>query len=120
MGALAVVGQKASSHDETWKPVYGERNSIRDHYNQLTVDLRETAAPHRLLWITFRVYDEGVAFCYTIPKLPVPSGVTMRVNVPEFKVNCVPDGALIILPATELLDTAPFFVHRHVISYTTC
>ncbi|MBM3861584.1 MAG: glycoside hydrolase family 97 protein [Verrucomicrobia bacterium] len=58
---FAVVGHRVSSHDETWKPVYGERSSIRDHYNQLVVDLGT-------LRLTFRAYDEGVAFCYTLPK----------------------------------------------------
>lgn len=57
---------------------------IRDHYNQLTVDLRETAVPHRLLWITFRVYDEGVAFCYTIPKQPALDRVTITKECTEF------------------------------------
>jgi len=61
LGNLSIVGQKTSAHDETWKPVCGERNSIRDHYNQLIVDLGK-------LQLTFRAYDEGVAFCYTLPK----------------------------------------------------
>jgi alpha-glucosidase len=58
---LRIVGQKTSSHDETWKPVYGERRLIRDRYNQLVVDLGK-------LQLTFRAYNEGVAFCYTLPK----------------------------------------------------
>ncbi len=65
---LKIVDQKTATHDETWKPVYGERSSIRDHYNQLTVKLEETAAPRRQLELTFRAADEGVAFCYTLPK----------------------------------------------------
>jgi alpha-glucosidase len=58
---LRIVGEKTSSHDETWKPVYGERSLIRDRYNQLVVDLGK-------LRLTFRAYNEGVAFCYTLPK----------------------------------------------------
>jgi alpha-glucosidase len=67
---LEIAGQRTATHDETWKPVYGERQALRDHYNELTVELRETAAPHRQLVLTFRAADEGVAFCYTLPKQP--------------------------------------------------
>ncbi len=64
---LTLAKQTSGQHDETWKPVCAERDSIRDHYNQLVVDLQETNAPHRKLQITFRAYDEGIAFCYTLP-----------------------------------------------------
>jgi hypothetical protein len=43
-------------------------NNFHDHYRQLVVDLEETAPPHRALQLTFRAYDSGVAFCYTLPK----------------------------------------------------
>ncbi len=57
-----------TTHDETWRPVYGERSRIRDHYNQLVVDLEDGRAPPRKLRLVFRAYDEGAAFCYTVPK----------------------------------------------------
>lgn len=62
-----LVGHTAQQADSIWHPVCGERSTIRDHYNQLTLLLRETKPPHRLLQLTFRIYDEGVAFCYTLP-----------------------------------------------------
>ncbi len=65
---LALAGQATDRHDSTWKPVCGERAEIRDHYNQVLIELRETSAPHRILHLTFRAYSEGVAFCYTVPK----------------------------------------------------
>ena len=63
-----VVKLSNSTHDETWTPVYGERSSIRDHYNQLIVDLDDSQDPPRRLQVIFRAYDEGIAFCYVIPK----------------------------------------------------
>ncbi|MEA1952661.1 MAG: glycoside hydrolase family 97 catalytic domain-containing protein, partial [Planctomycetota bacterium] len=39
---------------------------------ELVVELREKAASHRRLTLTFRAYDEGAAFCYTIPKQTGP------------------------------------------------
>jgi len=74
---LAVVGEQRSSHDEVWKPVYGERNRYRDHYNQLVVDLKK-------LQLTFRAYDEGVAFCYTLPK-ETGDAVTITRENTEFR-----------------------------------
>ncbi|KKK47485.1 hypothetical protein LCGC14_3154710 [marine sediment metagenome] len=65
-----VVNVATESHDETWRPVYGERSHIRDHYNQMAVDLEDEQKPPRRLKLTFRAYDEGVAFRYTIPQQP--------------------------------------------------
>jgi alpha-glucosidase len=67
---LEIAGQAFSEHDATWKPVCAERATIRDHYRQLVLDLQQSRAPHRLLRLTFRAYDEGVAFCYTLPAQP--------------------------------------------------
>ncbi len=57
----------SSSADSVWKPVFGQWSAIRDHFNGFTVNLRETQAPNRLMQATFRAYDEGAAFCYSLP-----------------------------------------------------
>ena len=84
-GGFKIVRLDRSSHDETWKPVYGERSSCRDHYNQLVVELQETAAPRRLLNLTFRAYNEGAAFCYTLPKQPTMGCVAIAKENTEFR-----------------------------------
>ena len=63
-----VVKTSNATHDETWKPVAGERSEIRDHYNQLVVELEDSQTPPRKLQLTFRAYDEGAAWCYTFPE----------------------------------------------------
>jgi len=65
---LKIVSATAGSHDETWRPVCGERSEIRDHYNRLDVDLQDGRSPPRRLRLTFRAYDEGAALCYTLPE----------------------------------------------------
>ena len=62
--------QKVSekTFDEAWEPVWGERNKIRNHYREMTVELREKTDTGRLLSLIFRVYDDGVAFRYLIPE----------------------------------------------------
>jgi len=63
-----ISGISRSSRDGTYSPVYGERSQIRDHYNQLVVDLKEARPPHRKLRLTFRAYNEGAALRYTVPE----------------------------------------------------
>lgn len=71
-------------HSTQWKPVYGERSQVRDHYSQARVQLREETAPHRVVQMCVRAYDEGVAFCYTLPKQPALERVTIRKELTEF------------------------------------
>ena len=61
-----IVRVTQASHDEIWEPVYGERSKIRDCYNEAIVELRESDKPCRHMTLTFRVYDEGAALCYTL------------------------------------------------------
>ncbi|WP_430455128.1 glycoside hydrolase family 97 protein [Rheinheimera sp.] len=55
------------SHDAQWQPVWGQRAQIRDHYNEITLQLRESAAPGRQFTLVFRSFDDGVAFRYQVP-----------------------------------------------------
>ena len=84
-GGFKAVQFTRGSHDETWKPVYGERGSYRDHYNQLVVGLQEMEPPRRLLNLTFRAYNEGAAFCYTIPKQPAMENIRIAKENTEFR-----------------------------------
>ena len=59
-----------SEHRNSWKPVYGEKDVYPDNYNELTVELKETIPPARLMRIVFRAYNEGIAFRYEIPSQP--------------------------------------------------
>ena len=65
---LVVTTVIRSRQDATWSPVCGERGVVRDHYNAVQIDLEEKGGLRRLLRLTFRVYDEGLAFCYTLPE----------------------------------------------------
>lgn len=64
---LRITGETRTSEDSTWKPLCGERDFVRNHYNQLALDLQEAQPPHRALRLTFRAYDGSVAFNYTLP-----------------------------------------------------
>ena len=53
-----------SSEDETWQPVYGERDTIRNRYNELKLTLTAKDHPDKSLQLICRLYDEGMAFRY--------------------------------------------------------
>ena len=61
--------QKAetATFDETWKPVWGEVSSIRNHYNELAVTLHQPK-DDRTIRILFRLYDDGLGFRYEFPE----------------------------------------------------
>ncbi len=61
-----LIKQENKSVDESWKPVLGEQSIIQNKYNQVTYFLHQKASD-RFLNITFKVYDEGVAFRYEFP-----------------------------------------------------
>lgn len=56
-----------SSFDETWKPVWGETATIRNHYNELLVSLSQDHTG-RQMNIRFRVYDDGMGLRYEFPQ----------------------------------------------------
>jgi alpha-glucosidase len=58
---------KVSSFDETWKPVWGETATIRNHYNELLVSLSQDHTG-RQMNIRFRVYDDGMGLRYEFPQ----------------------------------------------------
>jgi hypothetical protein len=67
---FTITGADTKSVDDTWKPVWGEVSSIRNHYSQLTVHLKQQSQSNRLLDIVFRVFEDGVGFRYEFPKQP--------------------------------------------------
>jgi len=67
-GRLVLTGSEVKDVDETWQPVWGEVKSIRNHYQQLTVHLRQPAAPGRRVDVVFRVFADGVGFRYEVPR----------------------------------------------------
>jgi alpha-glucosidase len=80
-----IVKVSPSTHDSTYSPVYGERKTIRDHFNQLAVELKESRPPHRRLILTFRAYNEGAAFCYTLPRQDTLSKFVISAEKTQFR-----------------------------------
>ena len=67
MDGFEVVRTSTSTFDETWQPVWGEVSHIRNHYNEMLVELRQPRT-ERLMNIRFRVYDDGMGLRYEFPQ----------------------------------------------------
>ena len=63
---FAVESVERSSYDETWAPVWGEEDSIRNNYNELAVNLVQASTERRLV-IRFRLFNDGLGFRYEFP-----------------------------------------------------
>ena len=63
---FVLTGTRTDSFDETWEPVWGEESSIRNHYNELLVQLCQKESGRRMD-IRFRLFDDGLGFRYEFP-----------------------------------------------------
>lgn len=63
---FSLLEAKEDRFDETWQPVWGETKYIRNHYNELSVLLKQTETDRNLL-IRFRLFNDGLGFRYEFP-----------------------------------------------------
>ena len=86
---MDVIKVERSAKDESWKPIYGEYASIRDHYNEMTIHLMKGGKHDNsgngydkrqqyLFDIVVRAYDEGVAIRYHFPE--ATNGLFMHIT----------------------------------------
>lgn len=67
MTGFVVRNTQTASFDETWTPVWGEEDKIRNHYNELAVTL-EQPDNQRHIVIRFRLFNDGLGFRYEFPQ----------------------------------------------------
>lgn len=63
---FALQSVDRSSYDNTWTPVWGEESQIRENYNEMVVNLIQSASG-RLMSIRFRLFNDGLGFRYEFP-----------------------------------------------------
>lgn len=64
---FSVTNTRTAAFDETWQPVWGETHDIRNHYNELAVDLLQQGTERQMI-VRFRLYDDGLGFRYEFPQ----------------------------------------------------
>jgi hypothetical protein len=67
-GNFEIKGTDSSATNTSWKPVWGEVNTITDRHRELVVHLQQKNTPFRMLNIIFRVFEDGIGFRYAFPK----------------------------------------------------
>jgi alpha-glucosidase len=67
-GPFKVKKEINSTFDETWEQPWGEEISVRNHYNEMKIELQESSGEKRLLNLVFRAFDDGIGFRYEFPK----------------------------------------------------
>lgn len=82
---LEIIKTSTNSKDETWPMPWGEQREVRDHHNELIVELKEKTEPNRLINIYFKAFDDGIGFRYEFLAQPgVDSLIIMDENT-EFQ-----------------------------------
>ena len=80
---FAVESVETASFDQTWKPVWGEEDQIRNNYNELLVNLVQTSTDRKMS-IRFRLYDDGLGFRYEFPYQKNLSYFVIKEEMTEF------------------------------------
>ena len=66
LNGFEITKTDTSSFDETWKPVWGEVTTIRNHYNEMAVTLNQKETSRQII-VRFRLFDDGLGFRYEFP-----------------------------------------------------
>lgn len=85
--SLEISDWQIDLYDEKWKMPWGEKKQVRNHYNQLSVQLKETGDHARQMNIVFRVYDDGIGFRYEFPDQQNLSEVLIEEEHTQFKLT---------------------------------
>ncbi|GHA27928.1 alpha-glucosidase [Salinimicrobium marinum] len=92
-----ITSVEESSFDETWEQVWGEKRNIRNHYNELVVNLQEKNEKQRKLQVQFRAFDDGVAFRYVFPEQGINDSIFIMDELTTFRLK--DDGKAWWIPA---------------------
>ncbi|MEO6104443.1 MAG: glycoside hydrolase family 97 protein, partial [Pseudoxanthomonas sp.] len=112
---FVIAGHRTRTFDETWEQPWGERRSIRNHYNELRVSLTEKNGLKRSIDVLFRVYDDGLGFRYEFPDQAGLRQVKISEELTEF--NIAEPATAWWIPAGEW-NRAEYLYHRTPVQET--
>jgi len=73
--------------DQTWEQPWGERRFVRDRHTELQVAYDETGGLKRRMLVTFRLFDDGLGFRYSLPAQPNLKQARIVEELTEFAVS---------------------------------
>ncbi|QTY27161.1 glycoside hydrolase family 97 protein [Flavobacterium sp. CS20] len=71
--------------DEEWEMPWGEQRLVKNHYNQLKVEIENSSKQKLNLY--FRAYDDGIAFRYEIPQQDGLKSLIIKDENTEFQLT---------------------------------
>lgn len=85
-GELRLKEKKTTSHETKWEYPWSRQREYLDKYNSLEISLEEKDGGEngRKLGLTFRAYDDGIAFRYTVE--PGVKNVFIESETTEFNI----------------------------------
>ena len=83
---LSLASQATRSVDETWELPWGERRSVRNHYNELRARFVERDRDRREIDVVFRAFDDGIGFRYEFPEQAKLDDVQVWEELTEFAI----------------------------------
>ena len=86
-----------STQDETWTQPWGECETTRNNYNELTVNFREHTG--RTMQVVFRVFNDGFGFRYILPDYH--KGKTFQVQDELTEITLAHDAKAWSIPANH-------------------
>ena len=74
--------------DESWRPVFGKRSRVRNHYREIQVNYRSEISGQRrsqsvIRSLFFRVYDDGIAFRHRLTSEQAGLALGIRESLSE-------------------------------------
>lgn len=87
-----IVATQRRTHDDTWAEVWGEEDSVKNHYNELAISLVQRSGKQRRMDIIFRVFNDGMGFRYVIPRQKGLKKIAVQDETTEFALAHDADG----------------------------
>ena len=82
--SLRITGESRTSVDQTWTQPWGEVTHVRDHHNEVRVDVAEGGSPSRRFTFVVRAFNDGIGFRYEIPDQPGVTNYEISDELTEF------------------------------------
>ncbi|MCY4161653.1 MAG: glycoside hydrolase family 97 catalytic domain-containing protein [Flavobacteriaceae bacterium] len=100
---IEIIDTSERTVDQIWNPTWGQFSTIRDHFNEITIDLNIAGAPVKLFC---RVYNNGIAFRFMTEPNQVIKQATYHCDF-----NFL-EGSKIHYPLGEREPVGPISVHE--------
>ena len=64
---LRIESSKTREFSEIWEMPWGEQRYVKNHFNELRLEVTEQEGLQRRFYLVFRVFDDGLGFRYEFP-----------------------------------------------------